>query len=61
VNGPINPFAWLPELFGDDVGTTKDVNASIHVKPDAPVVPILKSDGTIPICGDYRGGQICTC
>ena len=31
VKGPINPFAWLPELFGDAIGTMKDVKLSIQV------------------------------
>ena len=30
-----DPFAWFPELFNDDLGTVKDVKASISVKPDA--------------------------
>ena len=92
---PTDPFAWFPELFNDDLGTMKDVKASIHVKPNtnqvfckarmvpylmktkvddeldrlqsaniiepvtysqwaAPIVSILKSDGTVRICGDYK-------
>ena len=35
VKGQADLLAWFPELLGEDIGTMKNVKASIHVIPYA--------------------------